>query len=368
LAAQLASGLIAPEVAVPTFELVAVDWQTPLGLIEGYERATIAARFNAVSSWEIVLPTSGKGAQLLLNAARPRVVVRVRGGVFRSGPVTRVERTADLDGDFVTLTGADDLVWLQRRLAHPTPALPAPPYNTQAYDAQIGAASTVIAGYVNRNLGPAAVPARQLAGFTVPPPPAFGGTISVQARYDNLLDFVARIANAAGVGIAAPDLTFQVFQPSGEAVFSVELGTLAGWTTTLEAPDANYVYVAGQGEAQARTIREYQDGQSYLDWGRVETFQDRRDTNDPAQLDQAGAEALVAGVKAPTVDMQALDTPAQEFLTDWNLGDIATAYVGGQQIRQIVAEVDIELEGNAPARITPVLGGPVIPPDDAPTP
>jgi hypothetical protein len=341
---------------------VVADWKTPLALVEAYERGMIAARFNAVSSWELVLPSEGKAAQAFLSADRPRLLVRHGDEVFRSGPVIRAERQAELDGDFLTLTGADDLVWLQRRLAHPTPALAAPPYNTQAYDAQTGAASSVIAGYVDRNAGPGAVTARQVPGLTVPPPAAFGPVVSVQARYDNLLDFVAGIANAAGLGIEVHDLAFQVFQPSGAAVFSVELGTLAGWTSTREAPSANYVYAAGQGEGQARTIREYQDGQSFLDWGRFETFLDRRDTNDPAQLDQAGAEALADGVRVDTVDMEALDTPAQEFLTDWTLGDIATAYVGNQAIRQIIAEVDIELEPNAPARITPVLGGPPLGP------
>jgi Siphovirus ReqiPepy6 Gp37-like protein len=344
----------------PVFRLIAADWSTPVAEVDVYEAATIVARYNDVSTWELTLPTDTDAAQALLAASRPRLIVEADGATFRSGPAMRMERTSGVDGDLLTVSGVDDLVWLRRRLAHPQPGSAAPPYSTSAYDARTGSASQVIAGYVDRNAGLAATPARQVPGLTVPAQAAFGPVVTTSARYQNLLEFVQQIARAAGVGIRVRDLVFDVFQPTGSAVFNADLGTLAGWTSILEAPDVNYVYVAGQGEGTARTIREYQDTPAVLAWGRIEAFQDRRDTAVTAELDQAGAETLAAGVHPPVIDLQALDTVSQAFLTDWNVGDLATVIVGDFTRTDVIAEATITLEANAPPNVQPALGGPPI--------
>ena len=86
-------------------------------------------------------------------------------------------------------------------------------------------------------------------------------------------------------------------------------------------------------------------------------FQDRRDTADTAELDQAGAETLAAGIPAPELELQAVDTESQAFLTDWQLGDQATVSFDGQTITDIIREVTINLDGNTPPLITPTVGG-----------
>jgi len=344
-----------------TFTIYALDWDVPLGEIDTFERATMIARYNDVSTMELTLPATSAVAQLLLAAARPRLRVAANIGVnmtVRSGPVTRFERTSGTDGsETLVVTAVDDLVWLRRRLAHPQPGTAAPPYSTTAYDQRSGAASSVISGYVDRNAGPSAVFARQVPGLLVLPPAAFGPTVTVQARYDNLLEFVRSIANAAGVGIACRDLQFSVYQPHGRAVFSVDLGTLGGWEGVIEASEATYTYVGGGGEGTARVIRELSDGAGQLAWGRLETFIDRRDTTDPATLDQAASEALADARRPPVVTMAALDTDGQQFLVDWNVGDLAVVHVGGVSYQDVIAEAEIKLEPNAPPIVTPALGG-----------
>ncbi len=343
------------------FTLVACDWTTRLAEIDTYESATLVARHNDVSTYEIVVPSDTAAAQVLIGANRPRVLVIANGQVYRSGPVTRLERTLDADGsDMLTVTGVDDLVWLRARLAHPQPGTAAPPYSTTAYDAQTGPASQVIAGYVNRNAGPLAVAARQVPGLTVPTPAAFGGTITTSARYQNLLDFLVPIATAAKIGIRVRDLAFEVYQPSGGAVFSVELGTLASWSSVAEVPDMTYVYVAGQGDGTARVIRETADGAGVADWGRIENFQDRRDTTSTAEMDQTAAETLAQGAHPIGVAMEALDTGAQQFLRDWNVGDLATARIGGVSITDVIVEATVTLEANAPPVVAPVLGAAIV--------
>jgi hypothetical protein len=343
------------------FTLVACDWTTRLAEIDTYEAATLIARHNDVSTYEITLPSSSAGAQVLIAASRPRVLVIANGQVYRSGPVTRMERTLDADGaDMLTVSGVDDLVWLRARLAHPQPATAAPPYNAQAYDVQTGPASQVIAGYANRNAGPLAVPARQVPGLTVPTPAPFGGTITTSARYQGLLDFLVPIATAARIGIRIRDLAFEVYQPSGGAVFSTDLGTLASWSSVAEVPDMTYVYVAGQGDGTARVIRETADTQGVLDWGRIENFQDRRDTTSTTEMDQTAAETLAQGAHPIAVAMEAMDTGAQQFLRDWNVGDLATALIGGVAITDVIVEATITLEANAPPTISPVLGASIV--------
>jgi len=341
------------------FTMRVADWQTVLAEVDTFDAATIIARYNDVSTWQLSLPSSSPAARVFLTAARPRLLIYAGQTIYRSGPVIRLERQLDADGDLLTVNGVDDLVWLRRRLAHPQPGTAAPPYSTTAYDSRTGAASQVIAGYVDRNAGPSAVPARQVPNLTVATPAAFGGNVTTAARYQNLLEFVQQIATAAKVGIRVRDLAFEVFQPSGSAVFSVDLGTLGSWTSTVEAPDSTYVYVAGGGEGTARVIREYA-GSALTAWGRIETFRDRRDTTTAADMDQSGAEELANGYHPPGVGMEALDGQAQQFLRDWNVGDLATVYVGTAKLQDVIVEAQIDLTANAPVKVSPVIGSPII--------
>ena len=351
-------GRVAPTPAVD-FTLIVADGSEWLGEVDVYESAEIVARFNDVSTWTLTLPTKSEAAQHLLAAEEPRLVVTSAPGVvFRSGPVFAFERENSWEADMLTVSGVDDMVFLRNRLAHPQPSKAAPPYDGQAYDLRTGSASQVMAQFVDANAGPGAVPARQVPGLTVPAPAAMGPTVKVSARYQNLFDLITRTANRAKLGVEIRDLVFTVFQPTGPAaVFSVELGTLAGWVSLREAPSVNYVYVAGGGVGAARLIREYENSESVAEWGRVESFDDRRDTTDTAELDEAGFEVLAEGAPTPEVDLQALNTPSQSFLTDWQLGDRATATVDGDTITDTIRQVTITLEGNTPPLVVPVIGG-----------
>jgi len=338
--------------------MIVEDGLIRLAELDTFAHATIVARYNDVSTFEIELPADEDAAEILIAANRPRILFRDdrTGATFRSGPVTRYERSSKIDGELLHVYGVDDLVHLRRRLVHPQPGSAAPPYSTTAYDSRTGSASQVIAGYVDRNAGPSATPTRQVGGLTVPVPAAFGPTVTMSGRWQNLLEFVQGAARAAGIGFRIRDLVFEVFQPSGQAIFSIDLGTLAGWSSVSEAPDANYVYVAGGGEGTARLIREYQDAAGIADWGRIETFQDRRDTTATAELDQSGAETLADAAHPTTVDMTALDTSSQMFLRDWNVGDTATVRIGDATLHDIVSAATITLEENAPAIVEPMIG------------
>ncbi len=200
-----------------------------------------------------------------------------------------------------------------------------------------------------------------MTDLLVPTPPALGPTITRRLRYHSLLGEMVRFADGAGLGIEVIDLTFNVFQPTGSARFSVELGTLAGSESAYTAPDANYVYLGGGGEGTARLIVEVQDAASVSQWGRFETFVDRRDTTSPTELASEGVETLADTVTLPIVEMEAVNTEGQLFGVDWTLGSLATVWLDpdAPPFEQVIREVVVELRGNTPAAIRPSLGGAV---------
>jgi hypothetical protein len=327
-------------------------------VVDPYTHAEIIARESDVSTWTIDLPTDTAAGAVFTADPFARLEVAVDNAAWRSGPMTRLERIVDETGDRLVVSGVDDTVWLARRLAHPQPATPAPPYNTSAYDTHTGPPAQVIADLINVNAGPGAVASRRVPGLSVPPPGIAGPNVTVAARWQNLLTLCQGVARGNGLTFDVVDLALRVRVPVDRgAVFSAGLETLAAWTATETAPTANKVVVAGGGEGTARLIREVVDATSIATWGLVEAFGDRRDTTDPAQMDQAGADALAQGVTPTTVVFTPLDTPGQAFGVDWVLGDLVTVVAGGLTVHDLVREVHVTLDTHG-ATIVPAVGTP----------
>lgn len=323
-----------------------------------YESAELFARINDVTTWEVVLPTETEAGQRIISDSLARIEVVIDNAVWRSGPVSRVKRDVEVDGDMLTVSGVDDTVWLARRNAHPQPGTPVPPYNASAYDVHTDRVSVVLAELVNVNAGPAAVSTRQVPGFTVPVPAAAGPVITVNARWQNLLTLCQDMARPYGIIFDVVDLTFSARMPvDNGVVFSAGLETLAGWSSTTDVATANMVVVAGQGEEAARLIREQSDATSVASWGRVESFVDQRQTSDVAELDKAATEALASGVKPVTVAFTPLDVEGQAFAVDWWLGDTVTVEVGGLTVIDQIREIHVTLDDTG-ATIVPSVGAP----------
>jgi hypothetical protein len=327
-----------------------------LVVVDPYESAEIVSRMNDIATWQIVLPSDSDAARAFLADPFARIEFVLDRVIYRSGPVTHLERTVDVSGDVLTVSGVDDAVWLARRLAHPQPGTPAPPYNSTAEDVRTGNLAVVLAQLVDRNAGPAAVPARRVPGMSVPIPGPSGPSISVSARWQNLLTLLQDTARPHGLVFDVVGLQFRVRAPRAlGAVFSEGLETLAGWTMTTEAAAANKAIVAGQGVGAARLIRETIDAGSVATWGLAETFVDRRDTAALDELDKAGLEAVTAGIKPVTVTFEPVETDTQSFGHQWLLGDIVTVQVGGLAITNQISEIHITLDANGDT-IVPSVG------------
>lgn len=332
------------------------------GQCEDFAKLDLALRFCRTSSWVLELD-SASGSVPKLGATDGLIVVR-DGQTLMSGPVTARERTSRGGRTTLVVSGVDDTTWLERRLALPVPS--GPPYTAVDYDDKTGPAETVLRWFVDRNLGPGATAARRLANFTLAADLARGTSVRGRGRFHTLMELLAPLALAGGdlgfriVQVGA-GLQFQVYVPADRtatAVFSQELGNLAGFTYRQGTPVADYAYVAGQGEGTLRAIVEGGTTADVDTYGRIETFKDRRDAPDTATLDQALAEALAESASPTALAITPIDTEAVAYGREYALGDKVTVMVEGTPIRDVVREVALTLTPDGSERLAPVIGTP----------
>ncbi|WP_116042240.1 siphovirus ReqiPepy6 Gp37-like family protein [Amycolatopsis palatopharyngis] len=343
-----------------------------VGLVDGFRQLEATLRFNDIGTWRLsVSRKSNKLVELTTPGYGIVVVNADTKETLFSGPIDEREQIYDRNTDTLNLSGWDDNVYLSWRVSHPSPAQSAPPYNSTAYDVRSGVCSTVLRQYVDVNLGPGAVAARREPGLILAADPGVGTTVSGKVRWTQLLTDLQGLALAGGVGFrcVATDagIEFQVYQPvdrSEDVKFSVPLGNLTGGRIKSKSPEATYVFVGGQGEGTARTIREGQDAGHYATWGRRETFEDRRDTADTTELDQKITETLAEKSEQTDFEIAILDTQGQMFGRDYGLGDKVTAVfvgsespTGGGAVQELIREVKLSVTRSS-TRITPVVATP----------
>ncbi len=346
---------------------VAVAWHiyvidntgTRVAELEDYTTATVIPRFNAVGAWTLSAYDTDVARLLLLDQYGIEVVHGSE--VVLTGPATSKRRilnpntTGQVFRGF-EYGGVDDLDFLRRRLASPRPSLPQPPY-TVDYDVRTGKASTVIAQYVNVNLGPSAVLSRRVAGVTIATDPFAGATVTGRARWQTVLELAQSLATAGGVGFRMRRRQFETYLPvdrSGVVKFSIPLGTIRGFEYTDEIAATNHPVVAGGGEGVARVVLESDDAASATRWGRIETFVDQRQTVDTTELQQAAAEALTDGAAKQGFSIDVVDGPLR-YLTDYSLGDRVEVTVDGESIVDVVTEVRLAF-GPGGVETTPTIG------------
>lgn len=318
------------------------------GQIDDFSSLSAVLRHCDVGSWQLDVD---RRARTAADLTRPGwgVILTYAGQTLLSGPTTEYEHVVSAQRQRLVVSGSDDMVWLRRREATPVPTVGAPPYSSQAHDVRTGVASTVLREFVDVSAGPGAVAPRRVPGLVLAADPLVGATVTGRARWQVLLTLLQELAIAGGVGFrlvqVGAGLEFQVSAPvdrTGTAKLAVELGNLGSFSYSLRAPSATHVYVGGSGEGAARTIQE-RGSDALAEWGRMEVFVDRRDTNAAVELDQAAAEALIEQGPQTSLSITPIDTPQLQFGRDYNLGDRILIRVDGVPIRDVVREVRIDL-------------------------
>lgn len=331
-----------------------------LGEVADYSTLKAPLRFCRPSTWTLV--SRSRDTAALLSEADGIIVTRDDEVLF-SGPIATRQDVKAAGARTLTVTGFDDDVWLDFRLALPVPG--GPPYALD-YDDKSGPAETVMRWYVDRNLGPSATPARRLPRLVLEPDLGRGAEVRGRARFHTLAELLQPLALAGGdlgyrIVQVGETLAFQVRVPqdlTGTAVFSEELGNLAGYDFRSGRAATNYVYAGGGGEGAARLIVEGGDAVSLEADGRREAFLDRRDTEDVATLEQARDERLAEAVAPTALSLSPVDTDGVTFGVDYRLGDRVTVVVDEQRIQDVVREVLLDVTPERDAVFTPVVGTP----------
>lgn len=332
--------------------------------------AKFVLRFNNIGSWEINLRGDHPLADSL-RAGGAGIIVTGPNGTIISGPTTAatLKQTQDDPTGVWQISGADDSIILNERLAYPTPSTADVTAQTSETDTRTGVASTVIYSYVSANIGPTAPTVRKIANLTLAADTAIGSTVSFSARYETLGQLIHKLVQVDQLGFdivqVGSNLRFRVFQPLNLAN-SVRMDI---HNNRLESADYNYTnptvtraIMAGQGDGSARTMLEVTTAASLAaesTWSRrIEQFIDSRGSGDTTEMTVEGTSVLNQnGITITALSVQPTDMDTMRYQLDWNLGDTVSVVVGPDTITQIVQEVGISIESDG-VRVIATVGFP----------
>jgi len=334
--------------------------------------ATFVSRFNNIGSWEIRLPYGHYLGELLRLPGYGLIVTGPSDEIILSGPTlsANLEQTIDnLRGDWL-IVGADDSIILGERLAYPTPTTDDLDLQFQANDSRAGAAESVIKAYLSANLGSIAPLARRISYLEIEADLGRGLAVNASARFTKLQELFYNLAQTGAIGYkitqSGSGVKFSVYQPTDRSSLirmDLENQKLSKSEYAYANPTITRAIVAGQGEAEQRRFIEVATTDSAAaesDWGRrIEIFKDRRDSEDDAELIQAGLELLVDEGKT-IVEMSV--TPSDEinmkYGQDWFLGDKVMVVANEIEASAVVTEVGISIQSDG-VRIGATVGTPV---------
>jgi hypothetical protein len=283
-----------------------------------------------------------------------RVLLIRDGAHFHSGPIEKPGKhswQADRDGSGpgeLTVHWTDDLALICGRITYPvhTAAFTAQTVSARYIDTDF--AGTLMTELVDRNAGPGALTAREVASLVIGDGAGLGASVKVSTRFEPLGDVLRTLAIlGGGLGFrtfqnSTPAIEFEVYDPVDRpnVRFSRGLGNLRSFDYDPEAPTVTAAQVGGGGEGTARTNRERLNAGAISSWWRLEQFLDQRHTTDNAELDAAGDEALATGAEKAKLVAVTVEHPDYRFGDAFVLGD--QVYISprdGADIHDIVRAV-----------------------------
>lgn len=313
--------------------------------------AMFAPRHLGVGAWELTVPADDRLAAAL-RAKGSGIVVTGPWGTF-AGPRTGWELKQSSSDPVGTLTvyGEDDNCLIAGHLVYPDPVHAANAQEAGYYTVTENA-ETLMHQLVNVNLGPSAHTDRKAAledAIVMGTNLARGGNYALNARFSKLSDVLAAIGQAHHLGYRVTqdddELVFETYEVQDRSAL-IRLNVWNGSLSNAEAEETTAritaALVAGQGEGEARTIRVTRDLTAEADLGRViESFRDRRDTDDADILDQAGAEDISDNAGSVTIKTIPTDAMSMRYGADWREGDLIA--VGDDEHKETVTGAVIRL-------------------------
>lgn len=247
----------------------------------------------------------------------------------------------------VTVSGRSHLAWLADTITLPNPKNPADKQADAASWTAKGPADQVAHNIITSHLGPTAHHTRRRP-IIIEPVTGHTRHTQVASRFQPLIEEVR--------SILAEDLTItswlentaihmRITPPSDyrrRIRFSEASGGLTAWKLEQKAPTVTDVLVAGQGQGTARTLHHASGNRTDWDVNAL-AFQDRRDTDDIAELRKAAEETLAEGQEKAAISVEVADQLGRRFLRDFTVGDtITVTLASGVEIVDIVQSGQID--------------------------
>ncbi|MFE9254031.1 siphovirus ReqiPepy6 Gp37-like family protein [Streptomyces sp. NPDC006879] len=342
---------------------------TRVGLVRPEELSfEMQDTFNNVGSWKLTL-ASEHPLTPHLRTPGSGLIITGPSDTLMSGPTTKFEHAATPEdpGGSVVFEGVSDDIVLRDMLAFPDPTNPDGATQSLAHDVRQGPAESVMHSFVRANVGTGAPTPRRKTGLTMGADYGRGPQVVKSARFPvlgNLLTEIALLANLGFRVIQRGDrLVFETYEVLDRTDFirlDVLNGTLSGQRATISAPGITRAIVAGQGELTKRQLLQIDSPTSLeaeADWGRrIERWIDQRNTDDWAQLQQSGDEAIAdEGFTAVDVQLVPMEDSTMAFGKDWGLGDRVAVVVDGQELKSNVTGLALKA-GSSGFLVGAVLG------------
>ncbi len=363
-------------------------------LVREWTAVQLVLRWNDESKWTL----SGSGRSACPFKRGAGIVVIRDGEVIMSGLASSIESQYEADTEVWSwsVAGVDDIGLLARRVIYPDPTS-ADPSTATAYTVT-GKLETAALGIIAKNAEEGtALNARRIPNLKTAVSQGAGEEVTLTSSFDEVLDFILTALNDSSLGIR------EVWQPktgafeigiaeavdrSKSVVFSVDNGTLAGWTHKQEAPSANVIIARGMeitstAEATAsddtttdtETEKVYQwavaeDAESVAKWGRIEKYVERSDISTikdeeagteetPEEtlirLQKAAAEELLEAEGKESWSLTVTPTDMTAWRSAWNLGDTVAFVADGEKLTAQIAEVKVDYS-DAVETVTPTIG------------
>lgn len=301
------------------------------GNVRTWSRLSYRQCINGMGSLSVDLVANS--AKIASIALMQRILVYRDATLVFSGLLSEeewsIEESAP-EGDTYKLSALDVATYTDWRLVVPAAG--------QSHDTRTDHADDVAKDFVYYHAGAGAAAARQFSDVAVAADGHAGTSITEEARYDNLLELLKKLANKGAFDWrfvpAATGCTFTTAaRPWGtdrtqgngvntEVIFSLDRRNVRAvhYVKSLLA-HRNYVYVGGQGEEENRTIVERSTAADITAYKRRETFHDATRLTLTASLQAEG-------------DAKLLEWRAEEYLevkpaatawpTNYDLGDLVT--------------------------------------------
>lgn len=350
-----------------------------LGSAEGWvgdpDFLSLTPRHNQQPTGEITISASHPKAGLL-QAPGFRVVCHYRDEYTLGGHLRLRSSTGAGPSRSMTFQILDDWHLLRDVIALPVPGANAAGQSASEYDVRTGPAETVAKGYLTANV--ARLSAAFAAPVTIAPDLGRGSTITVQARFQPLSDYLFPLLDAAGIGLTVRQtLTGYVvdaYEPqTWPLTLSEDGGTVVGNDWSLEPPSVTRAWVLGPGEGTARVVRgPFVNAAAEAAWGYpIEDAVDARDikADDPnleALLTARGQQRLAEGAATAGLSLRLLESGTFSYGgTGVHVGDVVTAELAPGVTHTDVLRSATLTWGENGARVTPVIGDRTDDPNDA---